>query len=97
VCLNVICGRPAKLAVTGGAGVVARPTRNHDTEQSAKFSVIGTSVTTGERLSTSDDKWLRKIGAEQQPFDGVTVSGSIGETPQGATSKSISAGYKHSW
>jgi hypothetical protein len=42
--------------VTGGAGVVARPTRNHDTEQSAKFSVIGTSVTTGERLSTSDDR-----------------------------------------
>jgi hypothetical protein len=85
--------------VTGRPGVVARPTRNHDTEQSAKLSItgVGTSVTTGERLSTSDDKWLRKISAEQQPFDGVTVSGSIGETPQGATSKTISAGYKHSW
>jgi hypothetical protein len=39
-------------------------------------------VTTGERLSTGDDKWLRKTGAEQQ-FDGATVSGSVGETPAG--------------
>jgi len=54
-------------------------------------------VTAGETLSSSDDKWLRKIGAEQQLFDGLTVSGSIGETAQGATSKSISAGLKRSW
>ena len=86
--------------VTGpGPGPVARPTRNYDTEQAAKLSVTdtGTSVTAGERLSTSDDKWLRKIGAEQQLGDGVTISGSVGETPQGPISKSISAGYKRSW
>jgi hypothetical protein len=53
-------------------------------------------VTAGERLSTGDNEWLRKIGAEQQLFDGVTVSGSVGETSQGAT-KTISAGYKRSW
>jgi hypothetical protein len=82
-----------------GPGIVARPTRNYDTEQSAKLSNTdtGTSVTAGESLSTSDDKWTRKIGAEQQLFDGVTVSGSVSETAQGATNKSISAGYKHSW
>ncbi len=85
--------------IVTGPGVVARPTRNYDTEQSAKLSVTdtGTSVTADERLSTGDDKWLRKIGAEQQLFDGVTVSGSIGETAQGTTNKSISAGYKRSW
>jgi hypothetical protein len=32
--------------------------------------------------STGDDKWLRKTDAKQQ-FDGVTVSGSVGETPAG--------------
>jgi hypothetical protein len=86
--------------VTGPApGTVARPTRNYDTEQSAKLTDTdtGTSLTAGQTLSTSDDKWLRKIGAEQQLGGGVTVSGSIGETPQGTTSKSISAGYKRSW
>jgi hypothetical protein len=82
-----------------GPGINARPNRNYDTEQSAKVSNsdTGTSLTAGQTLSTSDDKWLRKIGAEQKVFGGVTVSGSVGETPQGTTSKSISAGYKSNW
>jgi hypothetical protein len=85
--------------VVTGPGTGSRPTRNYDTEQSAKLSnsETGTSLTAGQTLSTNDDKWLRKIGAEQQLPGGVTVSGSIGETPQGTTSKSISAGYKKSW
>jgi hypothetical protein len=29
--------------------------------------------------------------------DGVTISGSVSETPAGTTSKSISAGFKKSW
>jgi hypothetical protein len=80
-------------------GIVARPARNYQTEQSAKLSIAdtGTSFMAGQTLSTTDDKWLRKIGAEQKLFDGVSISGSIGETAQGATSKSISAGYKRSW
>jgi hypothetical protein len=48
-------------------------------------------------LSTTDDKWLRKVGAEQKLFDGVTISGSIGETAQGTPNKSITAGFKRSW
>ena len=51
----------------------------------------------GQTLSSNDEKWLRKVGAEQKVFDGVSISGSIGETAQGATNKSISAGFKHSW
>ncbi|MBI5323206.1 hypothetical protein [Bradyrhizobium sp.] len=80
-------------------GVPAHPSRNTETEQSAKLSIgdTGTSFTAGRTLSSSDDKWLGRIGAEQKLFDGVTVSGSIGETPAGATSKSISAGFKRSW
>jgi hypothetical protein len=85
--------------VVTGPGINARPSRNYDTEQSAKVSNsdTGTSLTAGQTLSTSDDKWLRKVGAEQKVFGGVTVSGSVGETPQGTTSKSISAGYKSNW
>ena len=77
----------------------ARATRNYETDQSAKLSVFdtGTSVSIGQTMSSTDEKWLRKIGAEQKLFDGVSVSGSIGETGQGATSKSISAGFKRSW
>ena len=80
-------------------GIVGHPQRSYETEQSARLSVndSGTSVTAGQTLSTSDDKWLRKVGAEQKLFDGVTVSGSIGETAQGTANKSISAGFKRSW
>jgi hypothetical protein len=81
-------------------GIVSHPaTRNYETDQSAKLSILdtGTSFVAGQSLSTTDDKWLRKFGAEQKLFDGVTISGSVGETATGSTNKSISAGFKKSW
>jgi hypothetical protein len=79
-------------------GIIARPTRSYETDQSAKLSMTdtGTSFMAGQTLSTSDDKWLRKVGAEQKLFDGVTISGSVGETSTGAINKSLSAGFKRS-
>jgi len=80
-------------------GIVSHPARNYETDQSAKLSIAdtGTSFIAGQTLSTADDKWLRKIGAEQKLFDGVTVSASVGETPQGVANKTFSAGFKRSW
>ena len=80
-------------------GIVSRPTRTYETDQSAKLSITdtGTSFTAGQTLSSNDDKWLRKVGAEQKLFDGVTISGSIGETSAGTANKSLSAGFKRSW
>ena len=80
-------------------GIAGRPARNYETDQSAKLSIAdtGTSFVAGQTLSSTDDKWLRKIGAEQKLFDGVSISGSIGETPQGTTNKSLTAGFKRSW
>lgn len=80
-------------------GAAPRTNRSYDTEQSAKLAIgsTGTSLSAGQTLSSGDDKWLRRVGAEQQLYDGVTVSGSVGQTAQGATSKSISAGFKRSW
>jgi len=80
-------------------GFAGHPARNLETEQSAKLNMTesGTSVSAGQSLSSTDDKWLRKIGAEQKLFGGVSISGSISETPLGASNKSISAGFKQSW
>jgi hypothetical protein len=80
-------------------GVGGRTTHSYATDQSAKLDIgdTGTSVTAGQSLSSGDDKWLHKIGAEQKLTDGVTVSGAIGETAQGTTNKSITAGWKKSW
>jgi len=80
-------------------GIVSRPARSYETDASARLSIVdtGTSFMAGQTLSTNDDKWLRRIGAEQKLFEGVTVSGSVGETPTGATNKSFGAGFRRSW
>jgi hypothetical protein len=80
-------------------GIIGRPAQNYATDQSAKLSIAdtGTSFSAGQSLSSSDDKWLRKVGAEQKLFGGVSISGSIGETPLGTTNKSVTAGFKQSW
>ena len=80
-------------------GIIPHPSRNYETDQSAKLSITdtGTSFSAGQTLSSGDDRWLRKIGAEQKLFGGVSISGSIGETMYGPTSKSLTAGFKQSW
>jgi hypothetical protein len=80
-------------------GFTGHPSRNYEVDRSAKLSIAdtGTSLIAGQTLSSTDDKWLGKIGAEQKLFDGVSISGSIGETPLGTTNKSVSAGFKRSW
>ena len=80
-------------------GIISHPARSYEADQSAKLSIAdtGTSFIAGQTMSTSDDKWLRKVGAEQKLFDGVTISGSIGETPSGAANANVSAGFKRSW
>jgi hypothetical protein len=80
-------------------GLAGRTTRNYETEQSARLSIAdtGTSFSAGQTLSSSDDRWLRRIGAEQKLFGGVSISGSISETPFGSSNKSLTAGFKQSW
>jgi hypothetical protein len=80
-------------------GIPGHPVRNLETDQSAKLSITdtGTSLIAGQTLSSADDKWRRKVGAEQKLFDGVNISGSIGETATGAANKSVTAGFKRSW
>lgn len=84
-------------------GIVPVPgagsTRNYEVDRSAKLSITdtGTSLIAGQSLSSADDKWLSKVGAEQKLFDGVTISGTIGESVVGPANKSLTAGFKRSW
>ena len=73
--------------------------RIYETEQSAKLGIVetGTSFIAGQSHSTADDNWLRRIGAEQKLFGGVTVTGAISETPGGFANRSVSAGFKAQW
>jgi hypothetical protein len=80
-------------------GITGHQARDYAMDQSARLSIAdtGTSFFAGQTLSSTDDKWLRTIGAEQKLFGGVSVSGSIGETLQGAPNRGFSAGFKRSW
>ncbi len=85
--------------VIPGIVVYGRPARTVEVDGSAKFSIneSGTSLLAGQTLSTADDRWLRKFGAEQKLFGGINVTGSVSQTPEGALNKSIGAGFKRSW
>lgn len=73
--------------------------RIYETDQTAKIGIVetGTSFIAGQTHSTTDDKWLRRIAAEQKFFGGLLVTGSVSETPSGFANRSLSAGFKARW
>jgi hypothetical protein len=86
--------QPAPTPLTG-----VQETRTLEIKRSAKFSVnnTGTSVVAGQTLSSTDEKWLSKVGAEQKLFSDVVVTGTVSETTHGAANKALTAGFKKSW
>lgn len=81
------------------AGTGATDAQVLTTDTSAKLNVLptGTSLSIGAAKSTLDDRWLRTLSTEQKLFGGVSVTGAINETPDGAASRSLSAGFKRQW
>jgi hypothetical protein len=97
---SLALGEQYSLTLQNGYNLVQQGlAHSYETEQSARLSITdsGTSFSAGQTLSTADDKWLRKIGAEQKIVGGFTISGSVAETTLGPSNKSISAGFKQSW
>jgi hypothetical protein len=88
--------QPAPAPLTGSS---SQENRTLEIERSARFSVnqTGTSLIAGQTLSSTDDKWLGKVGAEQKLLGDVTVTGTVNETPHGPVSKALTAGFKKSW
>lgn len=57
-----------------------------------------TALSAGASMSSTDERVLPKISAEQKLFGTpLSVTGSISERPTGNTDKSITAGFKHNW
>jgi hypothetical protein len=70
------------------------------TSQALRFNVLPTDTTLslGAAISSSEDKWLRSLSAEQKLFGGpLSVSGAVSETGAGETAKSLKAGFKRAW
>src|SRR6266404_5474852 len=59
---------------------------------------IDDSVSLTADISSTDDKWLRTLSAEQKLFGGpFSLTGSVSETATGDLSKSLKAGFKRTW
>lgn len=70
-----------------------------DLDRSARLKVTDTGMTllAGQSRSAADNRWLGRIGAEQQLFGGLSVTGSISQTPDGSSNRTISAGFRRTW
>jgi len=88
--------QPAPAPLTGSN---SPENRTVEIEGSARLSAkqTGTSLVAGQTLSSTDDKWLGHVGAEQKLPGDVTVTGTVNETLHGPASKSLTAGFKKSW
>ena len=68
--------------------------------QALRLNIVPTDTTSsvGADMSSTDDKWLRTLSAEQKLFGGpISVTGAVSETAAGDTSKSLKAGFKRTW
>lgn len=85
--------------VLPGVGGPRHMASSYEMDRSAKFSInqTGTSLIAGQTLTTTDERWLGKFGAEQKLFGDINVTGSVNRMPDGVLNKSISAGFKRSW
>src|SRR5262249_28256115 len=77
-------------------------THNHGwtSNQSLRFNVLptDTSVSLGANISSTDEKWLTSLSADEKLSGGpCSVPGSVTETPPGEPSKSLPAGFKRQW
>jgi hypothetical protein len=73
--------------------------RSFEMDRSAQFSITdtGTSFVAGQTLAPTGDRWLNNLGAQQKLFGGLSITGSVSETPDGFSNKSLTAGFKKSW
>jgi hypothetical protein len=78
---------------------VGAASRVREIDQSARLRIAdtGTSLIAGQTHSSADDKWLRRIAAEQTIVGGITVTGAVSETAEGGANGSLTAGFRHRW
>ena len=74
-------------------------TRVYTTEQIAKLAILGTRTTlaAGRTLSSVDTRWLHSVTAEQQLFTGISIAGSVTETPEGSAAAGFLAKFQRRW
>ncbi len=62
------------------------------------FLPMSTTLSIGAAASSTDDRWLRSLSAEQRLFGGpLSITGAVSETAAGDLNRSLKAGFKRNW
>jgi hypothetical protein len=85
-----------------GANPVASvsPSSGAATRNSVSLDIVPTATTlsAGAKLSTTEDRWLRSLEAEQKLFGSpFSITGAVSERTDGAFDGSLKAGFKRAW
>jgi len=62
-----------------------------------KVSPVHTTLSFGTRRSSAEGEWLNSISAEQRILNGLTVTGTVGETAEGVINRSVWAAFSRKW
>ena len=107
VSLKLQSGYSVTQSLASPGGIAAAPSSSATAPATRVFSGDGavrlefptaTALSAGARMSSTDDRLLPSVSAEQKLFDTpLRVTGSISQRPTGETDRSITAGFKRSW
>lgn len=86
-------------APPGAPSVSSGLTQTWETKRVLQFDLLRTetAISAGEQMSSSEEKWLRSVSAEQKIYGPLSITGGISETTTGALDRSIRAGFKKTW
>ena len=91
---------PVGSSLAAPNGNATSPSSTVATENTVSLHILpmATTLSASATLSSSEDRWLRSIGAEQKLFGGpVSVTGTLSERADGAVDGSLKAGFKRQW
>ena len=86
-------------SLTSPNGIGASATHAFSGDGAVRLELpTATALSAGAKMSSSDERPLPSVSAEQKLFDSpLSVTGSISQRPTGETDRSIRAGFKKSW
>jgi hypothetical protein len=68
--------------------------------QAVRFNILptDTTVSIGADITSTDERWLRTLSAEQKLLGGpLSVTGAVSETASGESAKSVKGTFKRTW
>jgi hypothetical protein len=101
VSLKLQNGYSVTQSLANPSGIAATPAATHvfSGDGGVRLELpTATALSAGARLSSTDERLLPSVSAEQKLFDTpLSITGTISQRPTGETDRSIVAGFRRTW